>query len=116
MNGNYQYKLRFNISLSGEKNDGPVSSLPLTEDSGIDLNSYQSALWNGMVGTNTLINDLILGIETATTNHLKATISPAYQQEFLNDQIYQNLSQSVGTIFLLPLLIIYLRQTSSMLS
>jgi ATP-binding cassette subfamily A (ABC1) protein 3 len=34
----------------------------------------------------------------------------------LNDQIYANLGPSVGTIFLLPLLILYLRQTSSMLS
>lgn len=70
-----------------------------------------------MVGTNNLVNDAILHIESPSISHFfKENISPAYQEQYLLDDIYKNLSQSVGTMFLLPLLVIYLRQTSSMLS
>jgi hypothetical protein len=61
-NGNYQYKLRFNISSSNDNNNGPASDLALTLDEGIDLMTYQSGLWMGMVGANHLINDIILQI------------------------------------------------------
>lgn len=71
----------------------------------------------GMIGANNLVNDIILQTEAgATTKHIRQYASPAYQQEFINDQIYKNLQQSVAIMLLLPLLIIYLRQTSSMLS
>lgn len=69
-----------------------------------------------MIGANNLVNDAILHTESASTNFFKENISPAYQEEYLLDEIYKSLSQSVGTMFLLPLLVIYLRQTSSMLS
>ena len=83
----------------------------------MDLNSYSAALWMGMIGANNLVNDLILQTEAgATTTHLRQYASPAYQQEFIDDQIYKNLQQSIAIMLLLPLLIIYLRQTSSMLS
>lgn len=38
-----------------------------------------------------------------------------YQQKYTLDNTYTNLSQTIGILVLLPLLIIYLRQTSSML-
>jgi ATP-binding cassette subfamily A (ABC1) protein 3 len=41
---------------------------------------------------------------------------PAYQEDYIEDNIFMALGQSVPTIFLLPLLILYLRQTSGMLS
>jgi hypothetical protein len=37
-----------------------MSDLPITQDAGIDLKTYLSALYNGMVSTNTLVNTIIL--------------------------------------------------------
>jgi ATP-binding cassette subfamily A (ABC1) protein 3 len=109
--------MRFNITEGGDLRDGPLSTLPYTQDAGIDLITYTNTLWGGMIGANNLVNDAILQTESvSTTNFFKKNISPAYQEEYLLDEIYKNLSQSVGTMFLLPLLVIYLRQTSSMLS
>lgn len=42
--------------------DGPLSDLPLTQDAGIDLVTYTNTLWNGMIGTNYLVNNAILQI------------------------------------------------------
>lgn len=39
-----------------------------------------------------------------------------YQENYILDNIYSNLGGTIGIIALLPLLLIYLRQTSSMLS
>jgi hypothetical protein len=39
-----------------------------------------------------------------------------YQEDYVLDNIYANLAGTIGIITLLPLLLIYLRQTSSMLS
>ena len=39
-----------------------------------------------------------------------------YQEDYILDYIYNNLRTTIGIITLLPLLLIYLRQTSSMLS
>lgn len=69
-----------------------------------------------MIGANNLVNDIILQTEAGATKHIRQYASPAYQQQFIDDQIYKNLQQSVAIMLLLPLLIIYLRQTSSMLS
>ena len=59
--GIYNYKLRFNISDGGEMNSGPLTTLPLTSDLSIDLDTYSNTIWGGMVGANHLINDIILG-------------------------------------------------------
>lgn len=42
-------------------------------------------------------------------------IGPIYQEKYFNDPIFANLSNSMEFLVLLPLLIIYLRQVSSML-
>lgn len=63
----YRYKLRFNISTNGD-NDGPSTKLKLTEDFGIDLESYKSALFRGMIGANLLVHNAILQIESGATN------------------------------------------------
>ena len=40
LGGNYQYKLRFNISINRQRTDGPATTLDLTEERGIDLTMY----------------------------------------------------------------------------
>ncbi len=47
----------------------------------MDLQSYQSALWGGMIGANHLVNNIIFQTESgATTNHMRQVASPAYQE------------------------------------
>jgi hypothetical protein len=114
--GNYQYKLRFNISNNKDSSDGPSPSLKLTEDSGIDLSLYYRMEQYGMLGTNTLVNNAILQLETASTNYFEKTVAPLYQQAFILDNIFTDLGDNIGTLVLLPLILIYLRQTSIMLT
>ncbi len=71
----------------------------------------------GMIGANTLVNTAILQLQTANNNnYLQNNVAPVYQEDFTLDNIFINLGSNIGTIILLPLLIIYLRQTSSMLT
>lgn len=61
-------------------NNGPATTLPLTQNLGLDLNNYLAALYNGMIGANNLANDIILQtLSSGTTNHIRQFISPAYQ-------------------------------------
>jgi hypothetical protein len=70
-----------------------------------------------MLGANLLVNNEILQIQTGSaTNYLENTINPVYQEKYILDDIYSNLGGFIGIITLLPLLIVYLRQTSAMLA
>jgi hypothetical protein len=70
-----------------------------------------------MLGANLLVNNEILQIQTGSaTNYLENTINPVYQEKYILDDIYSNLGGFIGIIALLPLLIVYLRQTSAMLA
>ena len=70
-----------------------------------------------MLGATTFVNNLILQAETGSTNDVfKNTIGPIYQERYEKDDIYTQARNNVAIIFLLPLLIVYLRQTSVMLS
>lgn len=70
-----------------------------------------------MIGANTLVNNAILQLETSdNTKHFQNTVSPIYQEAYTQDNLYQNLGANIGTLTLLPLILIYLRQTSSMLT
>jgi hypothetical protein len=42
-------------------NSGPLTTLPLTSDLKIDLDTFSMTIYGGMVGANQLINDIILG-------------------------------------------------------
>ena len=44
------------------------------------------------------------------------TVTPIYQEEYVDDPIYYFLGNSLEFLILFPLLIMYLRQTSSMLT
>jgi hypothetical protein len=111
----YQYKLRFNISVN--RGDGPLTSLKLTQDQAINLELFKTTYKGGMIGANLLVNNEILQLETSSTNkYMENIINPVYQENYILDNIYTNLGGSIGIIALLPLLLIYLRQTSSMLS
>jgi len=70
-----------------------------------------------MIGGNVLVNTAILQLQTGSnTTYLVDKVAPVYQENFTLDDIYVNLGSNIGMILLLPLLIIYLRQTSSMLT
>jgi hypothetical protein len=43
-------------------------------------------------------------------------LDPVYQEKYTKDNLYTNLGASIGILTLLPLLLIYLRQTSVMLN
>lgn len=87
--GNYQYKLRFNMSQNLQRTDGPPPTLKLTEDKGVDLDLYKRTLDRGMIGANTLVNNAILQKETAAnTNFLTNKVSPVYQEAYVQDNIY----------------------------
>jgi|688.fasta_scaffold2574651_1 hypothetical protein len=70
----------------------------------------------GMIGAGTLVNNAILQREVGATKNIRHNIAPMYQEKYVLDNIYANLGTTIGIITLLPLLLIYLRQTSSMLS
>lgn len=70
-----------------------------------------------MIGANTLVLSGILDKETSSVvSTLKHFVSPVYQEEYIYDVIYTNIVGSLGILILLPLLLIYLRQTATMLS
>jgi hypothetical protein len=77
--GNYQYKLRFNISVVATRSDGPSTSLKTTEDQAIDLTMYTQSFTRGMIGANTLVNTAIFQKEAGATDYLKHNIAPMYQ-------------------------------------
>ena len=113
----YQYKLRFNVSTNPTTTDGPNPSIKLTEDKGIDLDMYLRTFKQGMIGANVLVGTAILQLQTgSSSDYLQTTVSPMYQEDYTLDNIYTNMGNTIGIITLLPLLIIYLRQTSSMLT
>jgi ATP-binding cassette subfamily A (ABC1) protein 3 len=100
--------------MSNDNPDGPDTDLKLTLDQGIDLNIYKSS--RGMMSANLLVNDAILQLQTSSnTTYFENTMAPIYQDRYTLDKIYSNLSSSLGTIVLLPLMLIYLRQTFFML-
>ena len=43
-------------------------------------------------------------------------MAPVYQEQYTKDNFYNNIKDQFGTIILLPLLLIYLRQTAGMLT
>ena len=115
--GNYDYKLRFNISNNPDNSDGPATNDDLVFDQAVDLDLYLTFKEQGMIGANTLVNTAILQEETSSsTNYFSNRMAPVYQQQYTKDNFYDNIGPQIGTIVLLPLLLIYLRQTSSMLS
>jgi len=79
LGGAYQYSLRFNMSQNRDSSDGPWTTLKLTEDRGIDLTLYGNMITKGMIGANTLVNNAILQLETASTNYFENRVSPMYQ-------------------------------------
>lgn len=86
-------------------------------DNALDIGLYQKTVSSGMIRTTTFVNNLILQSETGSTNTVfKNTMGPIYQERYEKDDIYNSAKNNVGIIFLLPLLIVYLRQTSVMLS
>jgi ATP-binding cassette, subfamily A (ABC1), member 3 len=114
---NYQYKLRFNVTGDDSVTDGPPSDLQLTEDQKIDLTLYLRTLYYGMIGANTLVETAILQLESGNSAaYFENRVSPEYQEQFTLDNIYEKLKGTIGMLVTLPLLIIYLRQTASMLS
>jgi hypothetical protein len=97
--------------------DGPPSDLKLTEDQKIDLTLYLRTLYYGMIGANTLVETAILQLESGNSAaYFENRVSPEYQEQFTLDNIYEKLKDTIGMLVTLPLLIIYLRQTSAMLS
>jgi hypothetical protein len=86
-------------------------------DQASDLEGYLRAYYSGMIGITTLVNNVIFQAETgSTTDSFENTQGPIYQEQYTDDQIYSIGKNNVALMFLLPLLIIYLRQTSTMLS
>lgn len=103
------------MSVNPSKTDGPLPTDKLTEDQAIDLNIYNRSM-TGMIGATTLVNNEIFKAQTGGSKSLKHYIAPIYQEEYVLDNIYADFGGTIGIITLLPLLLIYLRQTSSMLS
>jgi hypothetical protein len=114
--GNYQYQLRFNITGDANNADGPPSDLPLTLDQHVELYLYTRTLYGGMIGANNLVQTAILQLESGNSNaYFQNRVAPVFQEELTLDNIYSKLKDTIGMIVLIPLLFIYLRQTSSML-
>ena len=69
-----------------------------------------------MVGANTLVNNAILQLQQgSTTDFFQNKISPEYQEAFTLDNLFSNLGDVIGFLTLLPLLLIFIRQTYIML-
>lgn len=103
------------MTVDPARTDGPLTTTKITEDKAINLNIFNRSM-TGMIGAATLVNNQIFKAETGGTKSLKHYIAPVYQEDYVLDKIYDNLGGTIGIITLLPLLLIYLRQTSSMLS
>ena len=70
-----------------------------------------------MIGANTLVNTAILQEEqSSSTEYFQNQMAPVYQEQYTKDNFYTNIKDQFGTIILLPLLLIYLRQTAGMLT
>lgn len=104
------------MSTNTANTDGPSSSIDITEDSAVDFTLYNRSLTQGMIGATTLVNTQILQLASGGSQIFQNNVSPFYQQDYIKDNIYANLASTIGIITLLPLLLIYLRQTSSMLN
>lgn len=114
---NYSYKLRFNISNNKGVTDGAPTTTLLTQDQALDISNYNKSLINGMIGANTLVLSGILDKETGSSGKtFKHFVSPVYQEKYTLDNIYTNIVGTLGILILLPLLLIYLRQTATMLN
>ena len=82
----------------------------------MNLQLYFSSLYSGFIGLATMANNIIVQTETGDPNDMIVNkIGPIYQETYVNDPIYAYLSNSMEYLILFPLLILYLRQTSSML-
>lgn len=69
-----------------------------------------------MASTTHFVNSIILQIDTGIAySSVSGNMVPMYQEDFVDDPIYTFLGNSSEFLVLLPLLIIYLRQTSDML-
>lgn len=108
----YAYKLRWNIS------EAPSTTSPKpTVDSSFVTNSLWTPFSSGMLTVNNLLINEIFRMETNdNTSSILQTIAPMRQEAYHSDPIYTYLGNSMDMLCLLPLLIIYLRQTSTMLS
>lgn len=113
--GTYQYRLRFNITDETSKTDGPPTTLKLTQDQAIDLKMYNRSM-TGMIGAATLVNNAILKAETGGSKSLKHSIAPIYQEDYVLDNLYANISGPMEMFVLIPLLLLYVRQASNMLT
>jgi len=86
-------------------------------DQALNLKLYSNTLTKGMIGANTLVNSAILQSATANLNlYLQNNIAPVYQEAYVSDKLYESAAGTIDFLVLLPLLLIYLRQTSTMLN
>ncbi len=70
-----------------------------------------------MIGANTLINTAILQLQSnSNTKYFQNKVSPMHQETFISDDICSSLGNSIGMLVLVPLILLYLRQTSAMLT
>lgn len=108
----YVYNLRFNSS----NNELPSPEEKMTLDRKIDMSYYFQSFSSGAIGITTLVNNLILQAETGSnTTMLKNKVGVIYQEPYVFDSLFLYLGNSFEFINLLPLLILFLRQTSFML-
>ena len=69
-----------------------------------------------MMGTTTLVNTAIMQVEKAdNTLFFRNRVAPIYQEAYILDKLYANIAAQIDILILLPLLLIYLRQTAAML-
>lgn len=105
------YKLHWNIS------EAPSTTAKVTSDAPFVTGNIFNPFASGLLTVNNLILNEIFRLETNdNSSSILETIAPMRQEAYYSDPIYTYLGNSMDMLCLLPLLIIYLRQTSTMLS
>lgn len=114
---NYAYKLRYNISGLIGSNEGPSTEDVSTVDAFFQAATLYRPIKSGMLVINNILHNLIVRAATGdNTKLLIPVLSPMKQEAFNDDPLYAFLGNSLDMLCLLPLLIVYLRQISAMLT
>lgn len=113
-NHEYVYNLRYNISTSNS--EGPDTKAKPTLINLFDYNTIRYPTRSGMLAINNVMLNYIIRNELGSNAYnTDVGIAPMTQEAYVTDNLYTYLGNSIDFMILLPLLIVYLRQTGAML-
>mmetsp|Transcript_24372 Transcript_24372/g.21540 ORF Transcript_24372/g.21540 Transcript_24372/m.21540 type:complete len:1036 (+) Transcript_24372:413-3520(+) len=116
-NNEYEYTLRFNVSTTPGNEDIPSTLedkiLPAGKQ---DLESLEKYMFNGFLGIQWFIDNLILQEETGDSNaEITATVASMKTPEYIKDDLISSLEGTAQSLIALPILLPYLRMVNGIM-